>query len=157
MACKNTNHNVLKPKPSFSDCLFCVTNKNPTYIFNILSNKTKNSSKRTGQTWTGHFCLENGFNEYSIIRIFADKSLQSNFMIWKPCLGLWFRFLPCFYYTTQSGFPSAFEEAQMVKSVYMWVGYAQGWRCESLKLTHQFVWAKYVLLEHCKDLKQRTD
>lgn len=30
-----------------------------------------------------------------------------------------------------TGFPLSVEEAQMVKLLYMWVGYAQAWGCKA--------------------------
>lgn len=44
----------------------------------------------------------------------------------------------------------------MVKLLFMWVGYAQGRRCEGLKLTHESVWAKQVRLKKTASAKAKN-
>lgn len=66
---------------------------------------------------------------------------------------LWFVLQICrfLHYLFDTGFHFAFEEAEMVRLLYMWVGYAQGWRCKSLHASlcgpNKSIWTHMQLLK----------
>lgn len=54
-------------------------------------------------------------------------------MIWKdfPRFLLRFKVLKNLSYYKNTGFPLTVEKTEMVKLLYMWVGYEQAWGCKA--------------------------